>query len=208
MSKQIAYIKLLGIQEGFNLYKYSDSSYTLEQIVEIYRGYKEGLDVSVYDDVKNDSERMYILRECLYSGVPTSLLKKEYSNDYLNELLCAHKSGLDVSYLIDLDSDIEVLRKRISKLREHISWAKLLVINEKDVDVLVNCFEKGFKLSQVKIIAKCVNLGVNYDPLLNIQYSEDQLNQLFLMLKEGIDVEPVATPEISWLDMALYRLKS
>lgn len=206
MSEQIAYIKLLGVQEGFNMYKYKDPAYSLEQIVEIYRGYREGLDVSVFDDVEVPADKMHVLRECLYSGISASRLNQTLSVEYLNELLDASKRGLDLSYLEC--TDLEELKCKKAQLIEYTCWSKLLINESKNEHVVIECFLKGFKLSQIKIISKCLNEGLDVTYLLDSSFSDEQLEQLYLMLHEGLDIKLVAKPEISWIDMAIHRLKN
>lgn len=207
MSKQIEYIKLLGIQDGFNMYRYSDTSYSLEQIVEIYRGFKEGLDVSVYDDVNNSPDKMYMLRECLFFGISKTHLNQDFSVEHLEQILDAHRHGVDVSYLLD-DIPINDLIKKKDRLIDYINMSKLLVVDDNNMAVINDCFIKGYDFKQIKIIARCLNNGLDATYLLKSKYSEKQSEQLYLMIKEGINPKPVAKPDISWVDMALYRLRN
>lgn len=175
MSKQVEYIISLANREGFDMSKYE--TYSIEQVVEIYRGLKEGVDVTVYDSSLYSSDRMYVIRECLNLGFPKPDRLKNYSDDEIKHILIECR------------------------------FIKLIVDNDENFKVLIDYFLEGYSIKQLKIISKALEENLDIQPLSKVEYTELQMEQIYLMVKEGINSEPVADVTIDWHDMAIYRLK-
>lgn len=175
MSKQIDYIIQLAKLDGYDMEKYS--SYTLEQVIEIYRGLKEGVDVTIYNNIYYTADKMYNIRECLYLGFPKPERLKNYTSTQIKSILNKCK------------------------------FSKLLVNTKEDYETLLECFLDNYTFEQIIIIAKALNDNLDITYLCNPKYTKKQMEQILLMLKEGINPKPVADENLDWYDMAIYRLK-
>jgi hypothetical protein len=70
---EIPYVKsnwiLAGLAEGIDITSYDVNAYNKDQIYEIYAGKKDGVDVSIYDDVEIPAEIMALARHALVLGL-------------------------------------------------------------------------------------------------------------------------------------------
>ena len=57
------------LAEGFDLFKYVNAGYNKDQLYEIYAGLKDGVDISVYDDINIPAEKMAIAHHAMVLGL-------------------------------------------------------------------------------------------------------------------------------------------
>lgn len=68
--------------EGYDLLKYIERGYDEDQIYEIYAGLKDGVDVSVYDDISIPAEKMAVAHHAMVLGL-TATFTAEPSNNLI-----------------------------------------------------------------------------------------------------------------------------
>ena len=70
---EIPYVKsnwaITALAEGFDLTVYVNDGYNKEQLYELYAGLKDGVDISIYDDINIPAEKMAIVRHALVLGL-------------------------------------------------------------------------------------------------------------------------------------------
>ena len=205
MSEQIDFIIELAKDYDIDLSNYYD--YSLEQIIEIFRGFKDNVDVSIYDSKEIQFDKMCVIRECLLKELPKPVITAGYTVHQLKRIIEIHEMGIDLKFIENPKPDMD---KHFDKLIEYKKLTDILLWDKSQYkeNIVMGCFIMGYSFKQIRYIAKAVDDDLDVTPMLDKAFSEEQLHQLYLIMKDRIDPKQVLDPHLSWIDMAMYRLRN
>lgn len=180
-----------GIEDNVNIGFYLELHYSGLQMHEIRLGLLDGLDVAVYSKPEYDWFQMEELRKGLRDKVDTSLYA-DPSIPYrkMREMRRGLIVGHDLTAFLKYDAG--TIREYRKALEESINIAQFL--------------EQGYKAEQLEQIRLALEDGVDISPYLDLSYTGAALQEIRRGLLDQVEVERYARKFSDWRKMRELRL--
>lgn len=196
LTKQEIAVIILAIKEGYDTEPLLQKGLNFNSMLEILKGMKSGVNVSLYSNPLHSADKMKSIREWLEKGVDiSSIIELNQSIGRLNLLASAIENG-DLSF-------VEKYNK------SEYSDSRLIILYEG--------YKLGFDITKyddsesvsdefAHIILHVMKEGIDVNRLVNDKYSIYQSRELLLAVNEGLDTEEMENPALSQMQMRQIRI--
>lgn len=197
--------------------QYSKAGFNRDQIDEIEKGLKAGLDVGVYAKKEFMAIQMRQIRLGMEAGLDILCYAiPEYDWFQMEELREGLKSGVDIAKFSSPELAYDRMRQIRLGLEEGIDLsayrrleAGMLRELRKAIGSGINLnpyIQQGYQTEQLEQIRIALEKGVNIDPYLKREFRGVSIHEIALGLECGVNVDAYAKLEMSWQQMREIRL--
>lgn len=180
-----------GLKAGIDISHFADKKFLAIQMRQIRIGIQEGLEVEKYASFSYDWFQMEEIRKGLLGKLDVDkYASPDIPYDKMRQIRWGLCAGIDLSAYKKLSAGI------LKELR-------LAIENRVNIIPYINA---GYDTEQLEVIRAALEQGLDIDPWLRKEYRGISIEEICKGLKVGLDVSTYAGTEYSWQQMREIRL--